>query len=97
MREAQGARRDHGPATGLQPGARQGRTRAACRAGDLQESEQRFRLMAEHAPVMIWMCDAQGRCLHLNQMLRRFWRSRKTDIGSFDWRTLDASATTSIM
>ena len=38
---------------------------------DLVESEQRFRLMAEHAPVMIWMCDAQGRCLHLNRMLRR--------------------------
>jgi PAS domain S-box-containing protein len=55
--------------------------------GDLQESEQRFRLMAEHAPVMIWMCDAEGRCLHLNQMLRRFWNVEEADIGSFDWRT----------
>lgn len=54
---------------------------------DLQESEQRFRLMAEHAPVMIWMCDAQGRCLHLNQMLRRFWNVEDDDIDSFDWRT----------
>lgn len=54
---------------------------------DLQESEQHFRLMAEHAPVMIWMCDAQGRCLHLNQMLRRFWNVEDDDIGSFDWRT----------
>ena len=54
---------------------------------DLQESEQRFRLMAEHAPVMIWMCDAQGRCLHLNQMLRRFWNVADDDIGAFDWRT----------
>ena len=55
--------------------------------GDLQESEQRFRVMAEHAPVMIWMCDAEGRCLHLNQMLRRFWNVAESDIGSFDWRT----------
>jgi PAS domain S-box-containing protein len=54
---------------------------------DLQESEQRFRLMAEHAPVMIWMCDAEGRCLHLNQMLRRFWSVSDGDIASFDWRT----------
>lgn len=54
---------------------------------DLQESEQRFRLMAEHAPVMIWMCDAQGRCLHLNQMLRRFWNVEDDGIDTFDWRT----------
>ena len=54
---------------------------------DLQESEQRFRLMAEHAPVMIWMCDAEGRCLHLNQMLRRFWNVEEGEIGDFDWRT----------
>ncbi len=53
---------------------------------DLVESEERFRLMAEHAPVMIWMCDAQGRCLHLNQMLRHFWQVEEDDIGAFDWR-----------
>ncbi len=55
--------------------------------GELQESEQRFRLMAEHAPVMIWMCDAEGRCLHLNQMLRRFWNVEDADLSRFDWRT----------
>jgi PAS domain S-box-containing protein len=54
---------------------------------DLQESEQRFRLMAEHAPVMIWMCDAEGRCLHLNQMLRRFWNVEESGLASFDWRS----------
>lgn len=53
---------------------------------DLQESEQRFRLMAENAPVMIWMCDAQGRCLHLNQMLRRFWNVEEEALAEFDWR-----------
>jgi PAS domain S-box-containing protein len=53
---------------------------------DLVESEQRFRLMAEHAPVMIWMCDATGQCLHLNLMLRRFWDVEEERIGSFDWR-----------
>jgi len=54
---------------------------------DLQESEQRFRLMAENAPVMIWMCDAEGRCLHLNQMLRHFWGVEEAEIGTFDWRS----------
>jgi PAS domain S-box-containing protein len=53
---------------------------------DLVESERRFRLMAEHAPVMIWMCDAQGKCLHLNRMLRQFWQVEEDDIGDFDWR-----------
>lgn len=53
---------------------------------DLVESEQRFRLMAEHAPVMIWMCDAEGRCLHLNRMLREFWRVEEDAIDTFDWR-----------
>lgn len=53
---------------------------------DLQESEQRFRLMAENAPVMIWMCDAEGRCLHLNQMLRRFWNVEDSELGNFNWR-----------
>ena len=53
---------------------------------DLVESERRFRLMAEHAPVMIWMCDAQGRCLHLNRMLREFWQVEDDEIGDFDWR-----------
>ncbi len=55
--------------------------------GDLQESEQRFRLMAEHAPVMIWMSDAEGRCLHLNQMLRSFWNVEESELSGFDWRS----------
>jgi len=54
---------------------------------ELQESEQRFRLMAEHAPVMIWMSHADGSCLHLNQMLRRFWNVEDRDLASFDWRS----------
>lgn len=33
----------------------------------LQESEQRFRNMADHAPVMIWVTDEEGSCTYLNQ------------------------------
>ena len=54
---------------------------------ELRESEERFRLMSEHAPVMIWMSDAQGRCLHLNRLLREFWGVADDDIASFDWST----------
>ena len=53
---------------------------------DLRESEERFRLMSEHAPVMIWMSDASGRCLHLNRMLREFWGVADDKVDSFDWR-----------
>ncbi len=33
----------------------------------LGESEARFRTLAETAPVLIWMTDAQGQCIHFNQ------------------------------
>ena len=39
----------------------------------VRESEQRFRLVSESAPVMLWMGDVQGKCLYLNRMLREFW------------------------
>lgn len=33
----------------------------------LRESEERFRNMADHAPVMIWVTDATGFCSYLSQ------------------------------
>ncbi len=33
----------------------------------LRESEQRFRLLSDTAPVLIWMSDAAARCTFLNQ------------------------------
>ncbi len=52
-----------------------------------RQFEERFRLMSEHAPVMIWMSDPNGGCLHLNRMLRDFWNVAETDLATFDWRT----------
>lgn len=52
----------------------------------LRESEERFRLMSENAPVMIWVSDEQGACLHLNRMLREFWGVDEGEIAGFDWR-----------
>ncbi len=38
----------------------------------LRDSEQRFRLMADTAPVMIWVTGPDGRCLYLNQRWTEF-------------------------
>ncbi|HEX7110316.1 MAG TPA: PAS domain S-box protein [Aestuariivirga sp.] len=56
-------------------------------AEELRESEERFRLMSENAPVMIWMSDAKGGCLHLNRMQREFWDVEEDALADFDWRT----------
>lgn len=52
---------------------------------DLRESEERFNLMSEHAPIMIWMSDANGMCLHLNKQLRDFWGVANDGLDQFDW------------
>ncbi|MCA0051449.1 PAS domain S-box protein [Mesorhizobium sp. B283B1A] len=54
-------------------------------ADELRASEQQFRLMSEHAPVMIWTCDASGKCTNLNSMLREFWGVASGDIPNFNW------------
>ena len=54
---------------------------------ELRESEERFRLMSESAPVMIWMSDAQGGCLHLNRMLREFWNVGEENLQEFNWQS----------
>jgi diguanylate cyclase (GGDEF)-like protein/PAS domain S-box-containing protein len=51
----------------------------------LHESEQRFRLMANTAPVLIWMSDHEGHCIFFNQPWLDFTgRSLKTQL-TLDW------------
>lgn len=51
----------------------------------LKESEQRFRSMADSAPVLLWMTDADGRCTYVNQPWLRFTgRTLKQELG-FGW------------
>ncbi|RYY71446.1 MAG: response regulator, partial [Comamonadaceae bacterium] len=38
----------------------------------LRESEERFRNMADHAPVMMWVTDADGSCNYLNRRWYEF-------------------------
>ncbi|RYE39475.1 MAG: PAS domain S-box protein, partial [Hyphomicrobiales bacterium] len=35
---------------------------------DSAESEARFRNMADHAPVMLWVTDQTGSCSYLNRL-----------------------------
>ena len=53
----------------------------------LRESEERFRLVAESAPVMLWMGDANGKCLYLNRAQREFWGVTDETFATFDWNT----------
>ena len=55
--------------------------------GALKESEERFRLVAENAPVMIWMGDADGKCVYLNRAQREFWNVSLEEVSQFDWST----------
>lgn len=51
----------------------------------LRESEERFRLVAENAPVMLWMGDDAGRCVYLNKAQREFWGVEPQAVRAFDW------------
>jgi PAS domain S-box-containing protein len=58
-------------------------------AGALPESEERFGLVAESAPAMLWMGDPNGKCLYLNRLQREFWGVAANEVPTFDWnRTL---------
>jgi PAS domain S-box-containing protein len=51
----------------------------------LRESEERFRLVAETAPVMLWMSDVSGKCVYLNRAQREFWGVEEKDLAAFNW------------
>lgn len=48
-----------------------------------RESEARFRLMADHTPVMIWMCDPDKKCTYFNRAWFDFTgRTAEQELGS---------------
>jgi two-component system cell cycle sensor histidine kinase/response regulator CckA len=51
----------------------------------LRESEVRFRHMADHAPVMIWVTDPSGSCTYMNQRWLRFTGTTLEDNLGFGW------------
>lgn len=47
------------------------------------EGVDAVRAVVEGAPVMLWLSDAEGQCIFLNQELRDFWGVESLD--GFDW------------
>jgi PAS domain S-box-containing protein len=54
----------------------------------LRESEMRFRNMADHAPVMMWVTDADGACTYLNRRWYEYTGQTEAEGLGFGW--LDA-------
>jgi len=57
-------------------------------AESVRESESRFRNMADHAPVMIWVRDDKGRCTYLNRLWYEFTGSSPDEGLPGDWTDL---------
>ncbi len=51
----------------------------------LRESEERFRNMAEHAPVMIWISDSNGACTYVNKRWTDFTGTAPQQAFGFAW------------
>jgi len=51
----------------------------------LRESEARFRLIADSAPVNLWMGDETGACVYLNRTQRIFWGLGEDYLETFKW------------
>jgi len=54
----------------------------------LRDSEERFRTMADHAPVMVWVTEADGRCVFLSKSWYAFTGQTPDSGLGFGW--LDA-------
>ncbi|MEZ0495351.1 PAS domain S-box protein [Sphingomonas sp. IW22] len=60
-------------------------TEEKARKAALAESESRFRNMADHAPVMMWVTDPTGYCLHLNRQWYEFTGQTEAEAEGFGW------------
>jgi putative addiction module CopG family antidote len=52
------------------------------------DSEERFRLVAESTPAMLWMGDREGNCVYLNRTLRDFWGVLPDATPGFAWSSV---------
>lgn len=55
------------------------------REAALRESEGRFRNMADHAPVMMWVTDATGYCTYLNRQWYEFTGQTIEEAHGYGW------------
>ncbi|MBW3551814.1 MAG: PAS domain S-box protein, partial [Proteobacteria bacterium] len=67
---------------GVEPGwitKRTGISERRRSAEALRASEARFHNLADHAPVMMWLTDASGRCTYLNRRWHEFTGQAEED------------------
>src|SRR5690606_31804672 len=57
------------------------------RAAALEESEERFRVLADHAPVLVWMNGPEG-CVFVNREYLRLVGRRLEDLRGMAWASL---------
>jgi len=58
------------------------------RAKSLEESERRFRIMADELPLMIWVQDAETRAGFVNRTCREFFGLSTSDVAGTGWQEL---------
>ncbi len=51
----------------------------------LRESEERFRNMADHSPLMMWVTDASGLCSYLNRSWYEFTGQSEAEATGIGW------------
>jgi two-component system, NtrC family, sensor kinase len=54
----------------------------------LQESEERFRIMADSCPAMMWLTNAEERTQFLNRQARTFYGPASEKMETGDWRSV---------
>ncbi len=52
----------------------------------IQESEKRFRMMADSSPTMIWVTDGQGRTQFVNKSCIEYFGAEPGRINGFQWK-----------
>ncbi|WP_425506458.1 PAS domain S-box protein [Sphingomonas xinjiangensis] len=60
-------------------------TEDKAREAALRESEGRFRNMADHAPVMMWVTDPTGCCTYLNRQWYEFTGQTAAEAEGYGW------------
>jgi PAS domain S-box-containing protein len=72
----------------LAESARAARMRAEGQALAARESEQRFNVMADSVPLMIWVYDAAGRMLFANRVWETFYGQTAEETRKHGWQHL---------
>lgn len=54
----------------------------------LRESEERFRIMADSSPLMVWVTDEKGRDQFVNRAYREFFGVANDQASGMDWTSL---------